>query len=411
MSYIDRLSSTLCNSIINYLGNEDLYKYANVYKMNGPNITRLIKYCDDNSIFENEYYKVDGYIKIIDFTNFANIPYLVNNFKLKYFSYDIQQTKDCVIKFIKKDPYNLRYAHIKFLDDKDIIILVVQKYWSIILHISERLTDDDDILDIALKQSKDAILYASERIKSKYSDLLEEINTPKYMYYLDTQLKIKIPHTIYLSNTVLKDLYFLNKELTDSKYVKMRQEHSNECKELDKSINYNKYENDWEYIPFNIDFFSKNSDNVDWKWCCNIYYDLLKNKRNEKIHKKINTTRLDYIIPHKHCVTRNKFVNYLGENEENQIFDFIIIKLTKDTSVHIGYINKVDLININKINIDSIPSSIRVCNLQSSNEYGIGPNSKVIIDIRHNVDELYKTKVIDFAEKYFEQIICFTTEK
>jgi len=214
MNYFDQLNDDIYNFIINnYLNDNDLYKFANIYKIRGiKNIVRLIEYCEENiDLIEwiGDDDEVFGYQKMIDFDNFINVKVLAKKFKLKYFSNKIKKNKELVIEFIKYCPYNFRYAHVKFLDDKDIIMLVVQKYGCIVKHISERLTDNDKILDIAIKNNKYAIMFASERIKAKYADLLQEVNTCSRWSYDD----------------LLKENYYLNKELTDNKYVKMRKSH------------------------------------------------------------------------------------------------------------------------------------------------------------------------------------------
>lgn len=202
MNYLDLLCDDLYELLLSeYLNNEDLYKLANAYKIRGTkNIKRLIEYCDPEG---------EDWQYMIDCDNFENVKLLLltKRIRLKYFSDEIKKNKKLVLEFIKEDPYNLRYAHVKFLDDKDIIILVVQRYDYVVKDISERLTDDDDIMNIAIKNNKFNIIFASERIKAKYADLLQEVNTYSRMTW----------HGI-----ILKKDYYLNEELTDNKYVEMR---------------------------------------------------------------------------------------------------------------------------------------------------------------------------------------------
>jgi hypothetical protein len=153
-------------------------------------------------------------MNIFEFNN-NNIKILAKYYKLKYFSDDIKQDKELVLEFIKNDPYNLRWSHVKFLDDKDIIMLVANKYGYIVESISDKLADDDDILDIAISNNKSAIKYASERIQNCHNDLLQEVNT----------------YLIWTANTPLKHDYYLDEKLTDDKYVKMRYLHKKHIEE------------------------------------------------------------------------------------------------------------------------------------------------------------------------------------
>jgi hypothetical protein len=226
MNYFDKLNNDVYNLIMKYIGNKDFYNFADTYKIRGlNNIKRLIEYCGDEG--EDVHYAASiGYddsdyhfIFMIDFDNYYNVKYLAKHFRLKMFSPEIQKNKELVLEFIKKDPYNLRYAHVKFLDDKDIMMLVVRKYGGIVEHISERLTDDDDIIDIAIKSNKIAIIFASDSIKSKYTELLKEVNAWRRCE----------------TNILLRENYYFNKELTEDKYVKMRKLYDDNRKKEQKA--------------------------------------------------------------------------------------------------------------------------------------------------------------------------------
>ena len=227
MNYFEKLNNDVYNLIMKYMSNKDFYKFADTYKIRGlNNIKRLIEYCGEGEGDDVHYAASIGYddsdqhfCSMIDFDNYNNVKYLAKHFRLKLFSAEIQKNKELVLEFIKKDPYNLRYAHVKFLDDKDIIMLVVLKYGEVVEHISERLTDDDDIIDIAIKSNKMAIMFASERIKSKYTELLKEVNG----------------YHRWETNRLLRERYYFNKELTEDKYVKMRKLYDDNRKKEQKA--------------------------------------------------------------------------------------------------------------------------------------------------------------------------------
>ena len=213
---------TLCYNtldiIIEFIDNKTLYNLANNYKINGhKSVTRLIKYCfsDVNEHLFNWGYSgydtIKQLQKMVNLDNIQNMKIIINHadIRLKWFPENIRQNKELVLEFIKKDPYNLRYAHIKFLDDKDVILLVEQTYGYIVKHMSERLSDDDDIFDIAVKKNNWAIFFASERIKKKYTELIHH-------------LKYNRNNENILCTVPLRDNYFLNEELKDDKYIRMR---------------------------------------------------------------------------------------------------------------------------------------------------------------------------------------------
>ena len=81
MNYFDQLNDDIYNFIINnYLNDNDLYKFANIYKIKGiKNIIRLIEYCEENfDLIEwiGDDDEVFGYQKMIDFDNFINVKVL-----------------------------------------------------------------------------------------------------------------------------------------------------------------------------------------------------------------------------------------------------------------------------------------------------------------------------------------------
>ena len=206
--------------IIEFIDNKTLYNLANNYKINGhKSVTRLIKYCFSDANEHLFHWRIygdddDSYNqvqKMVNLDNIQNMKIIINHadIRLKWFPENIRQNKELVLEFIKKDPYNLRYAHIKFLDDKDVILLVAQTYGYIVKHMSERLSDDDDIFDIAVKKNNWAIFFASERIKKKYTELIHH-------------LKYNRNNENILCTVPLRDNYFLNEELKDDKYIRMR---------------------------------------------------------------------------------------------------------------------------------------------------------------------------------------------
>ena len=199
MNYLKCFNKDLLNIIIQYLNNYDLYNFANTYKIYGTkNIQRLIDFCykceeQGNELVEDwigldeEYH----FQKMFNFNDPENIKLLSRYFKLKFFSKNITKNKIFVLEFIKNNPRNIRYAHVKFLDDKDIIMLVAKSFSNIKFHISERLEHDKDIIKICN---------------------LTESNYKSSNVYL---------------NYPLKYTYFLNKLLTDNKYVEMRKKYYN----------------------------------------------------------------------------------------------------------------------------------------------------------------------------------------
>jgi hypothetical protein len=399
MNNIDILNINNQNQITEYLNGKELYEYSKTYKINGQDITRLIEYCKENDIFDDLYAGEDvyEYQKMIDFDNTHNLPFLREIFKLKYFSDTIKSTKEHVFEFIKKDPYNLRYANVKFLDDKDIILLVIGKYWGIIIDISERLTDDDEILQLALDESKYAINYASDRIKSMYPDIVREItpsNSPpeKFEDFFGGCVEIK-------GGNILKDKYYLDETLSDDKYVQMRKEHYDECKLLDKEVYYGTYLNNYDTGMYENRF----DRYYEWdrsKWDDSIYIDL------KYMKKKIK--RIDYVIPENLTQQRNKLVNYLGEYYNPR---YNIIKLTEDSKIYVRTKNSIFSKNINDITSDDIIRNISISNFKNHTDICLNFPNNLVIDIRDNVNELLKTKIIEIGEKYFKQIVCFTTEK
>ena len=226
MNYLQIINADVYDFICEYLNNKDLYNLANTYQIRGIyNIKNLMNYCEDNEDIEeigcgssDEVARI--YKKMINFNDLNNIKILSKNFKLKYFSNEIKSDKELVMEFIKFNAYNIRYAHVKFLDDKDIIMEVAKEYGQIVENISERLTDDEEIVNTAIKNNKIAILYASERIQSKYNEILEDVK--------DCCRSRELSHRI-----LLRDGWYLNEELTDDKYVKMRKLHNDAIKYLD----------------------------------------------------------------------------------------------------------------------------------------------------------------------------------
>ena len=398
MNNISILNINNQNQIIKYLNDKDLYEYSKTYKINGQDITRLIEYCNKKKKYKDVY----EYQKMIDFDNTHNLQFLRNKFKLKYFSDTIRSTKEYVYEFIKKDPYNLRYANVKFLDDKDIILLVVEKYWEIIIDISDRLTDDDEILQLALNQSKYAINYASDRIKSMNPDKVREItpsNSPpeKFEDIFRGCVEIK-------GGNVLKDKYYLDETLTDDKYVQMRKVHNDELNSLKKEEYYGTYLNNYDTGMYENRFDRYYEWNTS-KWDDSIYIDLKYMKKKLK--------RIDYVIPENLTQQRNKLVNYLGEYYNPC---YTIIKLTEDSKIYVRTNNDIQSKNINNITLDDITSDnfireIIISNFNTCTHIYTPNTNNLVIDIRDNVNELLKTKIIEIGEKYFKQIVCFTTEK
>jgi len=229
MNNLKNLNDDLFNLIIDKLDGKGLYNLIElklIKKIEGTKrVDKFVNYCIDTEIFyykydfEDEYEKLNYFMNIFEFNN-NNIKILAKYYKLKYFSDDIKQDKELVLEFIKNDPYNLRWSHVKFLDDKDIIMLVANKYGYIVESISDRLADDDDILDIAISNNEFAIKYASERIKNNYNDLLQEVNT----------------YFSWSAETPLKHDYYLDEKLTDDKYVKMRYLHKKHIEEEENKI-------------------------------------------------------------------------------------------------------------------------------------------------------------------------------
>lgn len=224
MNNLKNLNDDLFNLIIDKLDGESLFNFMELKLIKNiegtKRVDKFVNYCKYTEIFyykydfDDEYEELNYFMNIFEFNN-NNIKILAKYYKLKYFSDDIKQDKELVLEFIKNDPYNLRWSHVKFLDDKDIIMLVANKYGYIVESISDKLADDDDILDIAISNNKSAIKYASERIQNCHNDLLQEVNT----------------YLIWTANTPLKHDYYLDEKLTDDKYVKMRYLHKKHIEE------------------------------------------------------------------------------------------------------------------------------------------------------------------------------------
>ena len=122
MNLFDKLSTDCLQKIYENLDNKQLYIFAHTYKTRGYTIERLIKYiinddkinekfdidscCEDfyNSCKCHDRGQLNKYKKIINFDN-NNIPFLSKFFELRYFSKDIKQNKNYVLKFIESNYY------------------------------------------------------------------------------------------------------------------------------------------------------------------------------------------------------------------------------------------------------------------------------------------------------------------
>jgi hypothetical protein len=200
-----------------FLEDMDLYQLARYNPILGVgNILRLIEFCreheteigwDDYSGDEDIY----ALRRLFDFNLPEHVPVLATQYKLKYFSDEVKQDRKFVLMFIRHNPFNLRFAHVKFLDDREVILLVVQKYGLVVKDVSEHLADDDEVVELAMKNNFIAIRYASERIQQKHAEV--------YARACERMKRLfEVPR-------LLKRDYFLNEALTGAKYVRWRTEH------------------------------------------------------------------------------------------------------------------------------------------------------------------------------------------
>ena len=244
------------NNIGKYLTNEDIYNlFKNSKVLGSNNIEPFCKYIYDNGIIDNydSDYKPYYFIEHFNFNEKQNINKILNSccgIKLKYFSDEQKKDKEFVLPFIEYEPYNIRYANLKFLNDKDIIKLVAKEYGYITEAISERLCDDDEIINIAIENNKFAIKHASQRIKDNNNELLEKIKDKTRWLADDHPLQGK---TYFLDEIVL----------TDNKYIEMR-----------KSYEYKIYKEEEEYK----NYLQKRREVKNYNDCVEII---------EKIHKHI----------------------------------------------------------------------------------------------------------------------------
>lgn len=204
----NKLLNDILNIICEYLQESDI---VNLYKLKCIHGCKYLemaleynkRYCDGD-----EDTDAKNVSKYVNFGDPSIIDLVMKYYKLKFFSKEIKQDKNCVTVFIKHNYKNLKYAHVKFLDDKDIILLVARHDGSIVHDISERLADDEDIIKIAVVKTSCAIYGASQRLQDKY--IVKKNNV--IQFYFKSSIRV----------FGLYKTYFMDESLTDNKYVLMR---------------------------------------------------------------------------------------------------------------------------------------------------------------------------------------------
>lgn len=220
-----KLPGECLSYILNYLSDEELLRYAKAYKINGIEIDRLINYCIKElpDKYDNSEICCDDFIvsckcnnvehlkefkKIINFDDNSNIKYLSKHFKLNLFPKMIKQNKDYVLEFIKQNPFNIRYADNKFLNDKKIMKLVIKKYTNLYQFLPEKLCKDKDIKNFA------RLSFHLKRLSRLF----------KRSFFVWAKKKEReLPLTGHAAYPLCAKFYLDEKNLTDKKYIKMRE--------------------------------------------------------------------------------------------------------------------------------------------------------------------------------------------